>query len=82
MKLGEYNRRLLRDKGIHYVVVMFTVMLVVLSLCICIWALYGSVGQAGGNAPVIDEGSELPAKPLPDYIVDKVEPNELEQLKP
>lgn len=28
------------------------------------------------------KNDQAPAKPLPDFIVDKLEPNELEQLKP
>ncbi len=82
MNIEQYNRRLLRDKGMHYFLVMFVVMLIVVSVVICGWALYGSVTHSNEPRIEISESSELPAKPLPDFIVDKVEPNELEQLKP
>lgn len=82
MKIGEYNRRLARDKTVFYVVVVFVAALVVFAACICLIALQGVINKMGEEVPHASAEMELPAKPLPDFIVDKVEPNELEQLKP
>lgn len=67
------------ERGFHYVFIGFMVVLTVF----CAWFVYVSVQKpAATEPPVYENENKAAAKPLPDFIVDKVKPDELEQLKP
>tara|TARA_R110002072_G_scaffold272737_1_gene432928 strand:+ start:125 stop:364 length:240 start_codon:yes stop_codon:yes gene_type:complete len=67
------------ERGFHYVFIVFMVVLTVF----CAWFVYVSVQKpVTPEAPIYENENKAAAKPLPDFIVDKVKPDELETLKP
>ena len=78
-----YEKRLARDKVIYKLVFVFTLGLIIFS----VWFAYESTQNKRRHAlPPSDvlpsETGGKQVKPLPDFIIDKVQPDELEQLKP
>ncbi len=78
-----YQRRLLLDKIIYRLVFVFTIALIGFS----IWYAYENMQASKASKSLASEvlptdigGSQK--QPLPDFIIDKVQPDELEQLKP
>lgn len=68
-------------RGFHYAFILFVVLLA----GFCVWFIYVNLEPAPMEVPqeVQEEaGHEGTAKPLPDFIVDDIPPNELEDLKP
>lgn len=78
-----YEKRLSRDKLIYKFVFGLTLGLIIFS----IWFAYVSTQKK--RAHILPPSDILPSetggeqvKPLPDFIIDKIQPDELEQLKP
>ncbi|PCI56726.1 MAG: hypothetical protein COB36_00150 [Alphaproteobacteria bacterium] len=77
---------LLIERGIHYVVMIFTIGLIVFGIIFA----YNTIitPDAGVNTDVAamaksdNKDKKGVAKQLPDFIVDKMKPDELGQLKP
>ncbi len=67
-------------KTLHYVILMFAGALILFGL----WFGYQAIQPQSVEMAAAKEEKEFKgmAKPLPDFIVDKVKPDELEQLKP
>lgn len=81
MNEQEYNRSLLMDRVIYFFVMIGTIALIMFS----IFFAYSSMNpQRKTPMPLQEESQETVGKKkqLPDYIVDKVTPDELEILKP
>lgn len=80
------NLGLLMDKIIHYSVLIFTIVLIVF----CFFFAYSVIVNTKEetikyNTEITkneDENKKGAAKQLPDFIVDKMKPDELGQLKP
>ncbi len=80
----QYNRQVAVDRVIHHIVMFGTIALIMFSL----WFAYNS--SQGQKQKIEDEKREVQSnvkskghvKPLPDFIVDKVPSDKLEQLKP
>ncbi|MGH1455276.1 MAG: hypothetical protein ACRBDI_00690 [Alphaproteobacteria bacterium] len=68
------------ERGIHYFIMAFVLCLIGFS----VWFVFMSVQAPPSIAEssVYDNESDGKAKPLPDFIVDKVPADELESLKP
>lgn len=77
---------LLMERGIHYVVMIFTIALMVFGFLFSYDAIFRP--DAGVNADIAamaereNKDKTGVAKRLPDFIVDKMKPDELGQLKP
>ncbi len=77
---------LLIERGIHYVVMIFTIGLIVFGIIFA----YDTIirPDTGVNTDVVamaeseNKDKKGVAKQLPDFIVDKMKPDELGQLKP
>ncbi len=80
----KYNRQVAIDRVIHYLVIMGTFALILFSF----WYAYNS--SQVQKQKIEFEKQEVKssmenkgkAKPLPDFIIDKMPSDELEQLKP
>ncbi|PCJ96354.1 MAG: hypothetical protein COA45_11150 [Zetaproteobacteria bacterium] len=72
------------ERGIHRIVMIFTAALIVFGACFAFEAIFKM--NKGKNADTIlalnNENEKGAARPLPDFIVDTLKPNELGQLKP
>ena len=72
---------LVLEKTLHHAVLVIAAGLVIFGM----WYGYQAMYPAAVK-PAVDAASNVEekgtAKPLPDFIVDKFKPNELEQLKP
>jgi len=80
----KYNRQVAIDRSIHYLVIIGTVALILFSF----WFAYNS-SQVQKQKIELEKQevkssmeSKGKAKPLPDFIIDKMPSDELEQLKP
>ncbi len=76
-----YEKRLMRDKMFYRLVFVFTFSLIAFS----IWYAYVNAQRQQKAAPILPSEiveTDSEAKPLPDFILDKIQPDELEQLKP
>jgi len=71
---------MLFEKLLHSFVMVFGIALILFSL----WFVYRSITMENVlySAPAEEKEFKGTTKPLPDFIVDKVKPSELEQLKP
>ncbi|MGH1404411.1 MAG: hypothetical protein ACRBDL_09215 [Alphaproteobacteria bacterium] len=83
--LEQYNRQLRRDKIIHYLLITTTILLFIIGGVV----FYAGVNRPSGAGSNVEEmiqeasqNEEAAAKSLPDFIIDKVPNDELEQLKP
>ncbi len=79
----KYERQVWRDRIIHYAVYVLTIALIVFS----IWFAYMSsqkkeLKPTPSRDVVGKEDKKGNTKALPDFIIDKVPSDELEQLKP
>ena len=79
----KYERQVGRDRIIHYAVYVLTIALIVFS----IWFVYmSSQKHRASPSPSPDvvgkEETKGKTKALPEFIIDKVPSDELEQLKP
>lgn len=84
--LKDYQARLAKDKMVYRLVTICTILLIAFSIA---YAYYGTQ-----RAPKIVIEPPLPSssvdiedtqdgyKPLPDFVLDNVKPDELEKLKP
>ncbi len=80
----KYSRQIAIDRVIHYLVIVGTLALILFSF----WFAYNSAQMQ--KQKIEFEKQEVKsfmknkgkAKPLPDFIVDKIPSDELEQLKP
>ncbi|MGH1378400.1 MAG: hypothetical protein ACRBB3_06225 [Alphaproteobacteria bacterium] len=75
---------LLMDKAIHYSVLMFTLALIVFGAFFAYNAIVNTNEKTLVDKTEINENENQKgaAKQLPDFIVDKIKPDELGQLKP
>ncbi|PCJ00213.1 MAG: hypothetical protein COB14_04465 [Alphaproteobacteria bacterium] len=70
------------DRGIHYVVMIFTIALMVFGLLFAYKAMIKPATDVAAMAERENKDKKGAAKQLPDFIVDKMKPDELGQLKP
>ena len=77
---------LLIERGIHYVVMIFTIALMVFGLLFAYEAIVRPDANLNTDVAAMAESENEDktgvAKQLPDFIVDKMKPDELGQLKP
>lgn len=77
---------LLMERGIHYVVMIFTIGLMVFGLLFAYEAIVRPDTSVNTDVAAMAESENKDkqgvAKQLPDFIVDKMKPDELGQLKP
>lgn len=75
---------LLMDKCIHYFVLIFTMALISFGLLFAYSAIVKTNDNMIKDENIIEDNKDKHgvAKQLPDFIVDKMKPDELGQLKP
>ena len=71
------------EKMLHYGVIVF-VLLVAVGAVYAAYANFIYVKEKNADAPAQDEGFEtgvFEEKPLPEFMIENIKPNELEKLK-
>lgn len=79
------EKQLKRDKKIHFLAMAFMVALVLAAIGISGWSVYSHSNNVQGEKPI--EGMDAATgagekKNLPDFMLENINSNELEQLKP
>ena len=77
---------LLIERGVHYLVMLLTIALMVFGLLFSYYSIVKRDVNHDAELAAMKENESKDkkgaAKQLPDFIVDKIKPNELGQLKP
>lgn len=79
------QKQLKRDKTIHLLAMGFMIALIVAALVMSGWSVYSHSNNVQGEKPI--DGMDAPTgagekKNLPDFMLENIDSNELEQLKP
>ncbi|MDH5723163.1 MAG: hypothetical protein OEY94_07575 [Alphaproteobacteria bacterium] len=72
----------MKEKGLHYAAMSLMIFMIILAVVVSYFAMQKPFSQAAVSAeqPVLETVGEK--KPLPDFLIDNVEKDELELLKP
>ena len=79
MKEGQDGKPSLLERGMHYALLFVMTGLIVFA---ALFVYINVTQKAEQKMPEIEENEKAAAKPLPDYMIETLKPDELEILKP